>query len=861
MKWQFFSVRGFFLLTVVVHFALQTWAASLAWNANTEPDLAGYRVYYGETNTSPIKVDVQKQTSYALTNLSAGKTYFFYVTAYNTAALESNPSQTITYSVPQNNPPPPKLIANWGSSTISQVGGYNFYFGPVNGPAQKIDTGQAQTITLTNLSVGTNYAFHVAAYNPSRVEEQVYPEVQYTMKSGTNTITLAPPTAVVSSMFIGRDTLTQGSWKATYGATGFSLAGDATQLPPNCTMSSLPNQTWVWATNATDAAALERAGSTNRFAAAWYSTNRLDLNINFTDPYVHRVSLYFVDYDSQNRQQRVDLTDAVSGQVLDSLTISNFQAGVYLTWNVSGNVTFRSTPLASGFAVLSAALISSPAAGPNQPPTISQIADQTISYNSSTGPLAFNLSDPETAAGRLAVTASSSNTSLVPNANIQLSGNTGSRQVTITPAANMTGTALITLNVTDGDKVVQSSFGLTVLGNQPPTISAIADQSFPEDTSIVIPFNVADRESAASSLTITATSSNTSLISNNSVVLGGSGTNRTVKLTPASNKSGSATITIKVSDGTSTVTDAFVAQVTPVDDPPTMTFIRDRSIPPSSSTGPVSFTVADIDNSVSTLTVTASSSNTSLVPDEGIVLGGSGANRNLTINPTPDQTGTAEITVFLSDGTLTTTQTFTVNVRLDAPTYLVNEGFEPKGYENAGWYEIGTPNEDYTSTVLSDTKSLRSSNGQQIYRLLNSSTNLYLYTQLRWTSWRTDHTVIDLADATGNAAGFLWASASLDTLSIYHGQASARGTTKLKTGVTYNIWIDWTAAPLGTGGTMSLYISNTPDRPLLPEASLATGTGGPLSRVYFGAPSNGPVVLFDNICLSDKAAIGSNPAY
>ena len=71
----------------------------------------------------------------------------------------------------------------------------------------------------------------------------------------------------------------------------------------------------------------------------------------------------------------------------------------------------------------------------NTAPTISDIADQTTPVNTAEGPLAFTVGDAETAAGSLTVTGSSSNTTLVPNANITFGGAGANRTVTVTPAA------------------------------------------------------------------------------------------------------------------------------------------------------------------------------------------------------------------------------------------------------------------------------------------------------------------------------------------------------------------------------------------------------------------------------------------
>jgi hypothetical protein len=76
--------------------------AQLAWNPNSEPDLAGYRVYYGEAGSSKTQVlDVGKKTAASISGLKRGKAYFFFLTAYNLRGLESAPSDAITRLIPE----------------------------------------------------------------------------------------------------------------------------------------------------------------------------------------------------------------------------------------------------------------------------------------------------------------------------------------------------------------------------------------------------------------------------------------------------------------------------------------------------------------------------------------------------------------------------------------------------------------------------------------------------------------------------------------------------------------------------------------------------------------------------------------
>jgi len=74
---------------------------SLEWDPNTEPDLEGYKLYYGPgSGYYDYTIDVGNQTNYTVTDLQAGETYYFAVTAYNTAGYESGYSNEVVYDVP-----------------------------------------------------------------------------------------------------------------------------------------------------------------------------------------------------------------------------------------------------------------------------------------------------------------------------------------------------------------------------------------------------------------------------------------------------------------------------------------------------------------------------------------------------------------------------------------------------------------------------------------------------------------------------------------------------------------------------------------------------------------------------------------
>ena len=74
-------------------------AVTLAWDPNPD-SITGYRLSYGtRTGVYTTVVDVGKQTSWAVSDLQAGNTYYFVVQAYSAAGV-SAPSNEVSYAVP-----------------------------------------------------------------------------------------------------------------------------------------------------------------------------------------------------------------------------------------------------------------------------------------------------------------------------------------------------------------------------------------------------------------------------------------------------------------------------------------------------------------------------------------------------------------------------------------------------------------------------------------------------------------------------------------------------------------------------------------------------------------------------------------
>jgi uncharacterized repeat protein (TIGR02543 family) len=117
----------------------------------------------------------------------------------------------------------------------------------------------------------------------------------------------------------------------------------------------------------------------------------------------------------------------------------------------------------------------------------------------------------------------------------------------------------------------------------------------------------------------------------------------------------------------------IVANFGPSNSVPTISAISNISTCPGTvSVGPTSFTIGDVETATTSLVVTATSSNQTLVPNANLTLGGTGANRTITITPAVGQQGTATITVNVADtngGSTSTTYNIAVQ-DLISPTVV-----------------------------------------------------------------------------------------------------------------------------------------------------------------------------------------------
>lgn len=362
----------------------------------------------------------------------------------------------------------------------------------------------------------------------------------------------------------------------------------------------------------------------------------------------------------------------------------------------------------------------------NDTPIISAILNQSTNEDIIKA-VSFTISDVDSAltcSGSVSV--GSTNLALVPVANVVITGAIPNCVATITPFLNESGSSDITLTVTDGDAslpVVNSTFTLTVNPvNDAPSVSPfITTQTTLEDTPLRLRIAINDVDSTTlqcDSAHISVTSSNILLlpiilVNNVDITYSGTIGACLLTITPLANQYGTSNLTISVSDleaipgiGTS---NAFIYNVTPVNDPPVISALLDTTIF-EDAISVIPFTISDVDNTLTcAASVSASSSDLTLLPLLNVVFSGSAPNCIATLTPAANQSGISNMIFSVTDGTLVSTMPFifTVTEVDDPPVFtstIIKTDTNEGGMVIAGPFKI---NEDLAGTVDEDDQDIR----------------------------------------------------------------------------------------------------------------------------------------------------------
>ena len=215
----------------------------------------------------------------------------------------------------------------------------------------------------------------------------------------------------------------------------------------------------------------------------------------------------------------------------------------------------------------------------------------------------------------LAVTATSSNTSLLADPTVTYISAEATGTIKFTPISDQSGTATITvtvedsgldgnLNTSNDNATFSHTFNVTVTPtNDSPTLDAIANITVAEDASeqTVNIAGITAGGGESQPLRITATSSNTNLLADPTVTYISAEATGTIKFTPILDQFGSSTITVTVEDAgldgdftevadNATVSRLFDVTVAPVNDTPALDAIANLTLDEDASEQTVNLT-------------------------------------------------------------------------------------------------------------------------------------------------------------------------------------------------------------------------------------------------------------------------------
>jgi hypothetical protein len=140
--------------------------------------------------------------------------------------------------------------------------------------------------------------------------------------------------------FLGSDTNTLGAWSLRYGADGYVIAGDSTNLPSFLDLDWQNAFLYISGDAPIGFSPLERASGGGRIVAYEFNSSEFSVVVDVLDGKPCTVGFYFLDWEDVDRELNVAVESA-DGFQLDSRQVEQFSAGEYLLWKVQGRTKFR----------------------------------------------------------------------------------------------------------------------------------------------------------------------------------------------------------------------------------------------------------------------------------------------------------------------------------------------------------------------------------------------------------------------------------------------------------------------------------------------------------------------------------------
>jgi hypothetical protein len=552
------AILGSFLFSVLFAVmqlsAFATGSVTLAWDASTDPIVAGYNVYYGGASGAYTnEISVGNATSATISGLVEGTTYYFAATTYAASGMESSFSSEISYLVPMNAPivnQPPTLDPISNLTTNENAGLQTVNLSGITSGAAN-ENNQTLTVTATSGNKGL-------IPNPT---------VNYTSANTTGNLTFTPAanasgTATVTVVVHDNGGTANGGIDSV--TNTFTVTVNAVNQAP--TLNTISNLT----TN--ENAGLQTVNLSGITSSGAANENNQTLTVTATSGNKGLIPNPTVNYTSANTTGNLTFTPAANASGTATVTVVVHDNG--------GTANGGVDSVTNTFTVTVNAVNTS---STNQPPTLDPISNLTTNENAGLqtvglcGITCGSTNESQT----LTVTAISSNPGLIPTPMVNYTNVNSTGKLTFTPAANAFGTATITVVVHDnggtangGVDSVTNTFTVTVNAvntsstNQPPTLDPIPNIIVNVGASsqkIILTGICSGTTNPCRRLRVTAASSNHQLASRPLIRYISPKANGTLIFRPG-RTTGTATISVTVNNGARSnniITRTFTVTIAP----------------------------------------------------------------------------------------------------------------------------------------------------------------------------------------------------------------------------------------------------------------------------------------------------------
>jgi hypothetical protein len=354
--------------SLAVNLPTSNFGQAVTLTANVSAPVAGVpsptgtvEFFDGSNMIGSASLDSQGNASLNVANLIVGthslsaqylgdKTFLGSLSAATTETVAAlTPTTSLTLSSPTSNfGQTVTLTANVAAPVAgvpSPTGTVEFFDGSSMIGSAGLDSQGNASLNVANLNVGTH------SLSAQYLGDQIF-------VGSFSAATIETVAAVTNATFLKQDTTTQGNWIGVYGTQGYNVINSGSNIPSYATVtpSGQLNNTWSITTNSIKALqdAPGHVQGNGRIAASWNSKSTFTVDVNMTDGQLHDIELYMLDWPNSNKRvEQIQLSDAVTGTVLDTRTVSSFSGGVYMNWAISGHVLITITSMGGPNGVLS----------------------------------------------------------------------------------------------------------------------------------------------------------------------------------------------------------------------------------------------------------------------------------------------------------------------------------------------------------------------------------------------------------------------------------------------------------------------------------------------------------------------------